>query len=165
MEKNPVLSTIPKWILNAPLARFTREEILRQFRGFRDLDRYEGVMVVPWGNEDYLNGPYFEKYGMALDAARELGMKIIIWDENGFPSGHGGYRFAEQHPELAACQLEKREVPLLRGKAFTRATNDTERGAGFPTRENGMQNRGLENPRPVPLPRPFFFGGGVTPVS
>jgi len=123
MNLQPVFSSIPKWVLNAPLSSLTREEFARQFSGFRDLDQYEGVMVVPWGNDDYLNDLYFEKYGMALEVARELGMKIIIWDENGFPSGHGGCRFASQHPALVTRQLEKREVPLPRGKSFTLATN------------------------------------------
>jgi len=123
------MTTIPKWVLNTEIGNITREEIYRQFLGFRDRDGYEGVMIVPWGKPDYLNDVFFEKYGMALDVARELGMKIIIWDENCFPSGHAGKRLAMEYPEFVARRLDMREVRLARGEAFAVANASVFMGA------------------------------------
>ncbi|MCL2665732.1 MAG: hypothetical protein FWE82_08970 [Defluviitaleaceae bacterium] len=96
---------LPKWIWNCDVESITEEEVRRQFAGFRDKDNYGGVMIVPWRNSRYMDEVYFEKYGYALKAARDFGMEIIIWDENGFPSGSAGGIIAEKYPAHRAKYL------------------------------------------------------------
>ena len=109
---------IPKWVWNVPVASITREEILRQLTGFRDRDGYEGVMIVLWNNDHYMDEVFFEKYGLALAAAKELGMKITIWDENGFPSGYAGGLLEKKFPEAVAKRLDMEEFVLEKGVRF-----------------------------------------------
>ena len=112
-------TTIPKWVWNVPVASITREEIVRQLTGFRDRDGYEGVMIVLWNNDHYMDEVFFEKYGTALAVAKELSMKITIWDENGFPSGYAGGLLEEKYPEAVAKQLNMEEFILEKGVRFT----------------------------------------------
>ena len=98
--------SIPKWIWNIKTEAITEPEIRRQFRNFKDHDGYTGVMIVLWNDGDYLNDLFFEKYKMALDAAKEIGLEIILWDENGFPSGHAGGNFEKLYPQHMAKRLD-----------------------------------------------------------
>lgn len=104
--------SIPKWIWNTPLDNTNAAEIAEQMKNFRDRDGYSGLMIVLWGHDKYLTEEYFEKYGAALDIAAELGMKIILWDENGFPTGYAGGIFEAQFAELTAKRLEMTEIEV-----------------------------------------------------
>lgn len=104
--------SIPKWVWNTPLENFTAPVIYEQLKQFRDHDGYSGVMIVLWGHEKYLTEEYFKKYGEALDIAAELGMKIILWDENGFPTGYAGGIFEMEYPEYTARRLDMTEIEV-----------------------------------------------------
>ena len=105
--------SLPKWFLNTDIENITQEEIYSQFKGFRDYDKYAGVMIVSWKNDHYLSDLYLEKYRAALSAARDLGMTIIIWDENGFPSGQGGGIMKSKSPQHIAKMLEMHEDTIV----------------------------------------------------
>ena len=115
-------TSLPKWVWNAPLDEMTEEGIIQQFTGFRDRDGYDGVMIVPWGVNGYMSERYFELYGIALRTARELGMKIIIWDENGFPSGYANGEIDEKYPEHTAHRIDMIEY-TARGGTFSLKVN------------------------------------------
>ncbi|MCL2741001.1 MAG: hypothetical protein FWE70_02680, partial [Oscillospiraceae bacterium] len=107
---------IPKWIWNVEVDAITEEGIRAQLEGFRDLDGYGGAMFVIWGSKNYMDGPFLERYGTALRVARECGLTVILWDENGFPSGFAGGLIEERHPEHAAKRLDmvSEVVPMSR---------------------------------------------------
>ncbi|MCL1793884.1 MAG: hypothetical protein FWG34_08440 [Oscillospiraceae bacterium] len=98
--------SIPKWIWNIETEKISEEEIRRQFAGFAERDGYTGVMIVIWNNSGYMEDLFFEKYEMALRAAKEAGLDIVLWDENGFPSGHAGGIIERDHPEHTAKRLD-----------------------------------------------------------
>ena len=106
--------TLPKWIWNMKtVAEITPEEIHRQFTGFKEKDGYAGVMIVLWKNDHYMDEIFFQKYRYALEIARDLQMTIVLWDENGFPSGTAGGLVELRHPDYMAKQLDMREDILL----------------------------------------------------
>lgn len=107
--EHPKYGTVPKWVWNVSLTEITREEIAGEFRGFKERDHYAGVMIVLWGNdpEDYLKEPFLRRYRWALEEARAQGLKIFLWDENGFPSGIGGGAFDGEELDYAYRFLKK----------------------------------------------------------
>lgn len=96
------------------LDAITPEGIEEQFRGFARQDGYDGVMIVPWGIEGYMTERYFELYGTALDTARRYGLHILLWDENGFPSGRGSGLFEARFPQHMAKRLDMRRQSVNR---------------------------------------------------
>jgi hypothetical protein len=48
---------------------------------------------------EYLSDEWFELYRYSVDKARELGMKVWIYDENSYPSGFAGGHVPDQMPE------------------------------------------------------------------
>ena len=108
--------TIPKWVWNVPLSEITKDEIINQFAGFKQKDGYAGVMIVLWNNDGYMTEEYFRKYEYALEAAEEYGLKIIIWDENGFPSGFAGGEIERDYPEYNAKMLDITEFIKFGGE-------------------------------------------------
>ena len=106
---NPDYGTLPKWVWNAPLANMSREQIFEEFESFTQKDHYSGVMVVLWGHDGYLSEDYMTMYGYALEAAKHFGMHMIIWDENGFPSGLCNGEIDRDYPQYTAHRLDKEE--------------------------------------------------------
>lgn len=105
--------SIPKWVWNTPLENITAPVIYEQMKHFRDHDGYSGLMIVLWGHDKYLTEEYFQKYDQALDIAAELGLKIILWDENGFPTGYAGGIFEVEYPEYTARRLDMTEMQVV----------------------------------------------------
>ncbi|MBN1435999.1 MAG: hypothetical protein JW936_02895 [Sedimentisphaerales bacterium] len=48
---------------------------------------------------EYLSEEFFERYRLALELAKERGLKVWIYDEYGWPSGNAGGKLLEEHPE------------------------------------------------------------------
>jgi len=126
IEENRQYGTMPKWVWNVSLEEIEFEEVRRQFKGFSEKDGYTGVMIVLWNNGGYMSEEYFEKYRCALEAAREFGLSIIIWDENGFPSGFAGGEIEQDYPQYTAKQLDMTELAAKGGQTVT-----AEAGEGF----------------------------------
>lgn len=129
--------TVPKWVWNLKVGEISREEIYRQFQNFKEKDGYEGVMIVLWNNDTYLSEAYFEKYQAALECAKELGMKILLWDENGFPSGYAGGLMEERYPQYCARRLDMEERPLKKGERVRYLPDKDSQGAVIYRRETG----------------------------
>ncbi|MCL2813600.1 MAG: hypothetical protein FWD23_03270 [Oscillospiraceae bacterium] len=111
--------SIPKWIWNIETEKISKAEIRRQFEGFAERDGYTGVMIVLWNNAHYMEDLFFEKYKMALEAARDEGLDVILWDENGFPSGHAGGIIESAYPEHTAKCLDMQSCPARGGQKYT----------------------------------------------
>lgn len=100
-------------------AQVTADTIREQMRKSKELSRYGGFGILPFGKSfrpDYLSEEYFAIYGAALEQARELGMTMSLYDEYGFPSGSAGAPnsrdkslFAQAYPDLTLKRLDKHE--------------------------------------------------------
>ncbi len=107
----------PLWFWNNTEA--TAEGIREQMRKSKDLSRYGGFGILPFGKNfrpDYLTEDYFAVYGAALDEAKRLGLTMSLYDEYGFPSGSAGAPnsrdtslFQQAHPDLTLKRLDKHE--------------------------------------------------------
>ena len=66
-----------------------------------------GIMVHPrYGLiNPYLSDEYFSLYQFAYKKAKELGMNMWLYDENGYPSGFAGGYVQEEMPEAAGKAL------------------------------------------------------------
>ena len=65
------------------------------------LDIGMGGIVVNVGYDDYLdNEDAWQRFLVGVRSAAELGMRIWIYDENGYPSGTAGGKVLQGHPEL-----------------------------------------------------------------
>lgn len=119
----------PLWFWNdTPV---TADTVRDQMRQARDLCRYGGFGILPFGKQfspAYLSDEYFAVYGAALDQAKALGLTLSLYDEYGFPSGSAGSQnssdtslFAQRWPELTIKRLDKHEWAVAGPARF--ATN------------------------------------------
>lgn len=96
---------IPFWFLNNTL---THAELRRQLRDFCDHGVY-GVVLHPRiglpQSLDYLSQDFFQYIHTAVEAASELGMTVILYDEGMYPSGSANGQVVRGHPELASVGL------------------------------------------------------------
>ena len=102
------LRPMPLLWLNGTL---TTAEIKAQLRGARDQSGFGGVAPLPLGNTQpkYLTDDYFARYGDILNTARELGMEVILYDDDGFPSGSAGGRLEKLFPGDTMKRLDMAE--------------------------------------------------------
>ncbi|NMC37968.1 MAG: hypothetical protein GYA41_06570, partial [Bacteroidales bacterium] len=90
-------TTAPFFVWNY---KITREEIDRYLDEFnRQGSRQVFIHPRPGLVTEYLSDEWFELYRYTVDKARELGMKVWIYDENSYPSGFAGGHVPDQMPE------------------------------------------------------------------
>lgn len=70
---------------------------------------YSGFGILPYGQGGYLGDDYFDMYRTVLEACKKNGMKLNLYDENGFPSGPAGGLFQQTYPEDTSKALYKTE--------------------------------------------------------
>ena len=100
---------LKKWRLTSyDLSNF-EERVRTELTKLRDY----GVMgiVANVGYEDYLdNEACWQRFLLGLRTAADLGMRIWIYDEDGYPSGTAGGKVLAGHPELEAAGLKKMTI-------------------------------------------------------
>lgn len=98
-------SVFPFWFLNGNL---NKEEIARQLRDFKDKGVL-GVVAHPRigipEDIEYLGQKFMDLMEFIMEEAKELGMKVIIYDEGMYPSGSAHGKVVENNPEFAARGL------------------------------------------------------------
>ena len=111
---NPPLAmkSVPLWHMNGTL---TKEEINAQLRDSRDRSGFAGVAVLPVSatRPAYLSEGYFARYGEILEACKELGMKVVFYDDINFPSGSAGGQMVQRFPNDIASRLDKTESDVV----------------------------------------------------
>ncbi len=117
--QNPPIQFWPRplWFWNN--TKVQPDAIEKQMQAFRDSCGYGGFGILPFGKKfkpEYLSDEYFTVYGKALEKAKELGLKMCLYDEFGFPSGGAGAvngddkpRFALKYPLQTIKRLDKIE--------------------------------------------------------
>ena len=101
----------PLYWLNAPLDPDTLRE---QIQAMRDLCGFGGFapLTLRTAKPDYLTEEYFERYGLMLEMAERLGLKVIFYDDINFPTGTAGGRLAAQYPDSMLKNLRKFEQEI-----------------------------------------------------
>lgn len=103
---------IPFWFLNGDL---TGAELRRQLADFAAHGVYGVVLHPRMGlakRIGYLSETYFRYIRTAVQAAEELGMKIVLYDEGMYPSGSACGQVVAGHPEFASEGLALVEAAL-----------------------------------------------------
>lgn len=129
--KNPplVYKTRPLWFWNN--TTITSTDIIDQMQQSKDNSGYGGFGILPFGKNlmpKYLSNDYFNLYEVAVKKAHELGLKLCIYDEYGFPSGSGGgingdgiNRFMNKHPDATIKRLDKLEELISGPKSYSKS--------------------------------------------
>ncbi len=99
-------------------------------KDYKDLCGYGGFGILPFGKDfkpEYLKEDYFQVYGKAIEKAKELGLKMCLYDEYGFPSGgiglHNGDgigRFEQKYPDQTFKRLDKLEEEVTGPVSYTK---------------------------------------------
>lgn len=102
----------PLWFWNSPtrsLSDITKEDIREIMVHSKNESGYLGFGILPNWLDNYMSDQYLDLYGYALETAEELGMKMCLYDEDGFPSGPAGGMLASKYPEATLKRLDKQE--------------------------------------------------------
>ena len=108
---------MPFWHINGSL---NKQEIVRQMRDAKYKAGFEGVAILPVARTqpEYLSEAYFEQYKNMLDTARDLNLKVIMYDDTGFPSGSAGGKVEKNHPEYVRRELIKHEYTFRKSRKW-----------------------------------------------
>ena len=99
----------PLWFWNKVPNR--EETIAQMKRAFES--GYAGLAILPAFHDPamkFMSREFLEQYKVAADTARELGIKLCLYDEFWFPSGSAGGLMKEQYPEHLCKRLDMVEV-------------------------------------------------------
>lgn len=106
-------SPIPFWFWNDTL---TETEISRQIRAFREKG-VDGFVIHPRLGLDpqieYMGEQWLHFVRFAAELAKELGMKVFLYDEAMYPSGSCHGQVVAQNPAYGARGLKMAESPEL----------------------------------------------------
>ena len=95
-------SPIPFWFWNDYL---TEEEILRQMKEMKDKG-VDGFVIHPRkglpAEIEYLSGEYFRFVKFAVAKAKEMDMKVVLYDEAMYPSGSCRGAVVRSDPDFAS---------------------------------------------------------------
>ena len=110
--KNPPVShrAAPLWVWNDLMSE---EQIAFQLRELKE-HGFGGAFVHPRPGliTDYLSDEWFDRWDFALKTAKELGLKLYIYDENSYPSGFAGGEVSAQLPDCLACGMNYTVIDL-----------------------------------------------------
>ncbi len=106
--------TAPLWVWNADMSGEEIEKTLTELKEHG----FGGAFVHPRPGMKvtYLDEAYFKAWGKALEAAKRLGLKLNIYDENSYPSGFGGGH--------VSCELPDCLSESVRYQVFSEAQMD-----------------------------------------
>ena len=98
----------PLWFWNEK----PNEEGLRELmRNCAEKDKYAGFGILPYDacKLEYMGEEYLKLYGVVLEEAKKLGLKLCLYDEWWFPSGWAGGILKNKYPEVLAKRLDMEE--------------------------------------------------------
>ena len=75
---------------------------------YRNTDDYGGITIIPYSSTvpSYFSTDYLTQYGYALDKVDQLGMKVILYEDSGFPTGTIQGRLQASYPQYVAKRLD-----------------------------------------------------------
>ncbi|MBL7130474.1 MAG: hypothetical protein ISS45_03590 [Candidatus Omnitrophica bacterium] len=149
--KNPPqeYSVAPFWFLNGDLKKDT---IISQMKEMHD----KGIgIVIPHARtgliQEYLGEEWFDAYRVILSTAKELGVKVVIYDEYNWPTGRAGYFIPMNYPEFRNKLLFCKKYPvqgpgelgIIENKGIIKhlfIAEDTKEGLNFARRDELIKN-------------------------
>ncbi|MDR1136121.1 MAG: discoidin domain-containing protein [Clostridiales Family XIII bacterium] len=106
----------PLWFWNVNTVASLDDEVLRTAVQNCYESGYSGFGILPFSPTGYLSQEYLHKYDVVLQECKRLGMKLDLYDENGFPSGSGantvGGSFRDRYPNETQKVLQKSEFSV-----------------------------------------------------
>lgn len=105
-------SITPFWFWNDDL---DVEFLLKQLNEMFQKNIYEVIIHAREGmSVDYLSEEWFNAVSEVLDRAKELGMRVWIYDEFNWPSGYAGGKIYEKNSDFAAkCLTVEKLYPIV----------------------------------------------------
>lgn len=96
----------------------TKEKLQEIIVSSKKQTKYNGFGIVGCDSSklQYLSDEYLEYYEIVLRQAKELNMKICLYDEWWFPSGNVCGQLQEQTPHYCAKRLDKFEYEVIANK-------------------------------------------------
>lgn len=115
-DPNREFSPVPFWFLNGNL---TEAELRRQLEDFRAHGVW-GVTLHPRKGLapeiGYMSPRWLDLIAFAVEAAKELGMFVFLYDEGMYPSGSCHGQVVRENPAYAARGLRLTETPPASGR-------------------------------------------------
>lgn len=109
-------SSLVFWAWNDAITRDGIDEQLEQFAyagiGGAVIHARAGLKI------EYMSEEWLDLVVYSTQKAKELGLKIVIYDENGWPSGFAGGAIVQLNPDFAMKQLVFSEVIPCSGEVF-----------------------------------------------
>jgi hypothetical protein len=111
-------AAVPLWFWNpayADIASYSDDTLRAIVQGCYK-SGYGGLAVLPDWMAGYMNPTFIAKYRVVVEECYRLGMKLTLYDENGFPGGiaknHVNGSFLTQYPNEGQKVLNKSEIEL-----------------------------------------------------
>jgi len=108
--QNPPAKFLPVvyWFWNGEISQ---QGIREQLELIKHSGTVRGVVIMAWEGLrlDYLSEDWFQKVSYACSVAKQLGLKVWLYDEIRWPSGYAGGKVLEMKPELYARCLAREE--------------------------------------------------------
>lgn len=119
--------TTPLWFWNEAIETMSADRVREIVRESYEQSGYNGFGILPAflstaDNYVFENEKFFEMYEAALDEASKYGMKVALYDEDGWPSGAAGGLVKRDHPEYTTRRLDKAEAEGAGGSAVVLPT-------------------------------------------
>lgn len=131
-------SPVPFWFLND---RLQKSELKRQLADFNDKG-VNGVVIHPRiglsDDLEYLSEEYFDIISFIVKTAKELDMKIVLYDEAMYPSGSAHGLVVKSNPDFASAGITLTDNPS-EGKVIS----EFEDGKYIVSRKCGGTIRGI----------------------
>ncbi len=91
---------MPLWVWNDEMSAARIEEMLQQYKQ----QGFGGAFVHPRPGliTEYLGADWFKAWRQAMNAGKQLGLRVNIYDENSYPSGFAGGHVPSRAPDTAS---------------------------------------------------------------
>lgn len=110
-------SAAPFWFLNGDLEE---NELRRQLFEMKDKGVEQVILHSRKGIEiEYLSDDWFKKIGIILAECKKLGLTVLIYDEDNWPSGYAGGRITAKNPAYGATCLSVEKIYPVLGEYIT----------------------------------------------
>ncbi len=105
----PDIKSRPLWFWNDEIKDMSDEKLEEIVEKSFYESGYYGFGILPNWLQGYMSDEYLDKYEVVVKKAKELGMKLCLYDEDGFPSYTAGGLLGQRYPEYTAKRLDKFE--------------------------------------------------------
>lgn len=159
-QPDSIFRTAPLWVWNDDMTPELIDKVLTEYKDHG----FGGGFVHPRPGliTEYLSEKWFELWEYALSTAKQLGLKLYIYDENSYPSGFAGGHVPSELPDClstsAAYQIvETKELKSEKAAAASWLINNNLIRA-YSTEENGRTPKLLSDITDIPMENWYEYG-------